>query len=370
LKSEFKILIHWLIISACAGIGPINAQILQDTAALKLIKSGVDSIYNSQFNYAEEVCRKITLSYPGNPVVVMFKGIMIYWENYPLISDSPASKTFEEEMKRCIRICEKHTNPSEEAEFLLANLCARGLLMTFYSDNELRNEVFLITKSTYHYIRGSFDFTSSYPDFLFFTGIYNYYREVYPRVHPVYKPLAFLFPKGSREKGLEDIETAARYSILMKAESFSDLSYINITYENNYQQALYFSKYLYDLYPHNPQYPAEYIKNLLLLKKYDEAENLVIYLSVSERNSYFQSQLSVFKGIIQEKKYHNNNLAQIYYHTAIRQLSKFDAYGNEFTAYAYFGLSRIAESQGDMEHKRIYRKNANKLVDLKKVNFD
>ena len=106
------------------------------------------------------------------------------------------------------------------------------------------------------------------------------------------------------------------------------------------------------------------------MKRYDEAEDLVILLSKSRSNTYCRAQLSVFNGIIQEKKYHNYILAQKYYNTGIRELSVFGAYGNEFTAYAYFGLSRIAEVQGDMDHKRIYRKNAHKLVDLKKINFD
>ena len=264
MKNEFKILIQWLIISACSGIGPINAQILRDTASLRLIKSGIDSIYNLQFSYAEEVYRKIYQTYPGDPVVILFRGIITYWENYPLTPASIARTSFEEDMRRCIELSEKKINPSTEPVYLLANLCARGLLLTFYTDNELGNEVYPLAKSTYRYIRRSFDFTSSFSDFYFFTGIYNYYREVYPRVHPFYKPLAFFFPKGNREKGLEDLEIAAQSSILLKAESFSDLSYINITYENNYQQAIYFSKYLYDLYPRNPEYPEEYIKNLLL----------------------------------------------------------------------------------------------------------
>ena len=63
-----------------------------------------------------------------------------------------------------------------------------------------------------------------YSDFYFFTGVYNYYREAYPEAYPVYKPLALLFPKGSKTKGLEDLLIASKNSIFLKAEAFSFLS--------------------------------------------------------------------------------------------------------------------------------------------------
>jgi hypothetical protein len=354
----------------CFSTAAIDAQILQDTASLNLIKKGADSIYNMQFTYSEEVYRKISKLYPEHPVVILFKGIMTYWENYPLILVSPARAAFEKEMRRCIELCEKNKNLSYESEYLLANLGARGLLLTFYADNDLKNEVFPLAKSTYRYVRRSFDFTSFYPDFFLFTGLYNYYREVYPKVHPVYKSMAFLFPDGNREKGLEDIQKAARSSILLKAESFSYLSYIYISYENNYQQALSFSKYLHELYPFNPEFLTDYIQNLLLMKEYDEAENLIISSATYENNSFYQAQLSVFKGIIQEKKYRDNKLAQQYYIKGIRDIEVFGAYGNEFAAYAYFGMSRISEVYGDKENKKNYHKQAMKLADKKNINFD
>jgi hypothetical protein len=369
-ENRFKIFIISFMLSFCIGTGTLNAQILKDTASLNLIKRGVDSIYNMQFRYSEEVYRKISKLYPDHPVVILFKGIMTYWENYPLLPASYARTSFEAEMRRCIGLCENNANLTYGSEYLLTILCARGLLLTFYTDNDLKNEVFPLAKSTYRYIRRSFDFTSIYPDFYFFTGLYNYYREVYPQIRPVYKALAFLFPSGNREKGLEDIQTSAKSAILMKAESFSYLSYIYLNYESNYQQALYFSKYLHDLYPNNPEYLADYITNLLLIKEYDQAEDLIISSGSNEENSFYKAQVSIFKGIIHEKKYHDNKLARQYYNMGIKAIAVFGDYGNEFEAYAYFGLSRIADASGDKESKKDNRKKAMKLAELKKNNFD
>ena len=211
-------------LSLCVSTAAINAQILQDTASLNLVKKGIDSVYNTHFAYAHEAFRKISQLYPEHPVVILFKGTITYWENYPLLSNSAAASSFEKDMRHCIALCEKNKNSSYMAEFLLANLCARGLLLTFYTDNDRNNDVFPLATSTYTFIKRSFDFTSVYSDFFFFTGLYNYYREVYPKVHPVFKPLIFFFRKGNRVKGLEELQIAAQGSILLKAVSYTHLT--------------------------------------------------------------------------------------------------------------------------------------------------
>ncbi len=354
----------------CFSITAINAQVLQDTASLNLVKNGIDCVYNMEFAKANDAYRKISQMYPEHPVVVLFRGIMTYWENYPVLPTSQEHSSFEKDMLKCIGICEKNKDRTNETEFLLANLCARGMLLSYYSNNNLSNEVFSVAKSTYKYIRRSFDMTSDYSDFYFFTGIYNYFREVYPRVHPVYKPLALLFRKGNRAEGLNQLQIAANNSILLRAESYSDLSYISINFENNYQKASYFSQYLHDLYPDNPEFLAEYIKNLLLIKRYDEAEDLVKSSGLHVSIPYLKAQLSIFNGILQEKKYHDNSLAKQYYTIGVKDISSFGSYGNEFAAYAYFGLSRISGLSGDKDAKKTYHKLAMKLSESKEITFD
>jgi hypothetical protein len=370
MAERLKIFIRFTTLLFSFSTVAINAQILKDTASLNMIKKEVDYIFNLQFDYAVEDCKKINQSYPGHPVVYLLRGLITYWENYPLIPSSPDRVSYENDMRTCIELCEKKSHPADEAEYLLANLCARGMLLLFYADNDLSREVFPLAKSTYHYIRRSFDYPSVYSDFYFFTGLYNYYREAYPDAHPVYKMLAFLFPKGDKAKGLREIQTAAKNSIMLKGESSSFLSDIYISFENNYQQAYVYSKSLHELYPANTQYLAVYIKNLLLVKKYDEAENLIRSSDGEMSNSYFQAQLTIFNGILQEKKYHNNIQAQNYYNKGVSDISVFGDYGNEFAAYAYFGLSRIHDINDDKHNKKTYRKKAIELTNYKNVNFD
>lgn len=359
-----------ILLSFIISAGAINAQILQDTVSLKLINQGIDYVYNMQFRDAGKIYEKINAMYPGHPVVLLFRGMMIYWNNYPLLPGSPASMQFQKYMRDCIELCEKKDDHTARADYLLANLSARGFLLTFYADNNLTSEDFSVAKSTYKYLRRSFGYTSVYPDFLFFTGLYNYYREVYPKIHPLYMPLALLFPRGNREKGLEEIATAARYSILLRGEANYFLSILYLDYENSYEEALNYSRHLIELYPANPEYLALYIQNLLLVRKYDEAESVMKSTVADTMNSYFRAQTAVFNGILQEKKYYNYNRAETFYNTGIKEMSGFGYYGDEYAAYAYFGLSRINDVYDNKYYKKKYRRKANELAVLKKINFD
>jgi hypothetical protein len=365
LISKFPLLFLFALITS---ISPVQSQILKDSASIKLVKKGIDHVYNFQFSSAEKVRQEINKLYPEHPINLLFRGMITYWKNYPLTNTSHERESFVSDMRKCIEICDKNKNKEVEAEMLLVNLCARGFLLLYFTDNDMSFEVFPIASSTYQCIRRSFNFTDSHIDLYFFTGVYNYYREAYPEAHPVYKTLAFLFPKGSKVKGLADLQIVSKKSIILKAESYAFLTDIFLYFENDFQKATFYSKSLHSLYPRNPQYLGTYIKNLLLIRKYDEAEKEILSWDNLD-NPFFQAQLTIFKGIVQEKKYHDLEQAREFYSYGIRHISAFRSFGNEYAAYAYFGLSRISEMNGDLSNKKNFRKLALKLADFKEMDF-
>ncbi len=170
------------------------------------------------------------------------------------------------------------------------------------------------------------------------TGIYNYYREAYPRMNPAYKPLASLFPPGDMVKGLTELVKAAELSIFLKAESYSLLTFIYTGFENDFIKALLYSRTLSQKYPANPYFKALYIKNLLIIKEYDQAENLIKSEGEKSGNTFFDAQLYVFNGILQEKKYRNYEPAQQLYEDAINAITFSGDYGNEYHGVCLSGI--------------------------------
>jgi hypothetical protein len=346
-----------------------NAQILNDTAMLNLLKQGVDFIYNCQFDKATVVYEKIKSRYPEHPIPYLYHGMMTYWEFFPLIPSSPAINSFTSDLLTCMDLCERKRNAVWEAEYLLTELGARGLLLLYYADNGLSMEVFPLASKTYQAVMRSFDFAGTYADFYFFTGLYRYYREAYPEAHPVYKPLALLFRRGDRKKGLNELKLAANYSIFMKAEASSFLTGILISFENNYPAARQYSRALYEQYPGNNYFLACYVKNLLLTKQYDEAESILKQYRNS-LNQYTGMQKNILDGILQEKKYRHLDFAESLYNIAIMKASAIGDFANEYLAYAYYGLSRIAKAKGENRASKTYYKKAMDLAAYKNVNFN
>lgn len=351
------------------GISGTGGQIFSDSASLYLIKDGADKLYNFQFREAEESFHKVSLNYPGHPANLLLSALMKYWRNYPLLQSSQISKGFVNDLELCIELCESKEHQGDDEEYLMVNMCARGMLLLYYSDNGISSDVFKLAATTYPYIRDALDKTSEYADFYVFTGLYNYYREAYPEAYPIYKALAFLFPGGDKKKGLEQLKLAGQNSIVLRAEAYSFLSYILTNFENDYTRSTETSKILYELYPVNPQYKIAYIKNLLLSRKYDEAELVINTKGDGHGNRFYGAQLHICEGILQEKKYFNNKLAVQYYERGLREIASFQNYAREYSAYAYFGLSRISESNDENARKE-YRKKALDLASFKNVNFD
>ncbi len=275
MPGSFKNILRCIGLSLSLGLASVNAQILQDTTTLSLVREDVDYIYNLQFDKAREVYTKIIRIYPKHPIVFLLRGILTYQENYPMLHTSPSRASFEEDMIQCIKLSESNKNPDYEAEYLLANLCASGMLLMYYDDNGLIMEVLPLMTSTYKHLRQAFDLTSFCSDLYYFTGAYNYYRESYPRIYPVYKTFLFLFPSGNMALGINELQTACMNSVVLKAESCALLASIYLNFENKYPESLFYCRMLHEQYPDNGLYLILYIKGLLLMKQYNEAEKLI-----------------------------------------------------------------------------------------------
>jgi hypothetical protein len=370
LKNVLKIQILSGIFLLCLQLNckTLNGQILKDPRSLKLVKEAVDHIYNLHFDEARYACNRINSIYPGHPVVSLLRGMIIYWDNYPLLSSSKAQADFEYQIHACIEKCDKHS-PGNETEFLLAGLCARGISLMFYTDNNLYSRILPLAGSTYRNVRRAFNHTSESSDLYFYTGLYNYYREVYPAAHPLYRPIYFLFPAGDRQKGLRELQTAFEESIFMKAEASSYLSSGYKYFENDFPKAAGFSKTLYRNYPLNYIYRARCIEDLLLSHQYDEAERLLSSGNTIS-NTFYQAQLMIFRAILDEKKYHDMNSAEKGYLEGARAIASYGNYGAAYAAYAWFGLSRISALRNDRQNEKTYRRKALELTDFGQVNFD
>jgi hypothetical protein len=353
------------------GAGTVKAQLLQNPVTYAKIKEGIDDIYNFEFDEAESIYNYLYSKYPNHPVPYLIKGLIIYWQNFPITPDSPQSRVFVKNLEKSFTLADQRFKENEnDAESLLAGLGAVGLLLLYYADNGMSRSVLSLAPQTYRFVMRSFEFTDVYYDFYFITGLYNYYREAYPEAHPVYRPVVVFFPHGDKELGLQELKLASDSSIFLKAESNSFLAGIYLSFELNPLAACHYSKKLVDRYGKNTEFRTDYIKDLLFIKDYIEAEKLLENMPYPSDNGYLQAQIDILKAIILEKKYRNDVKAGRLYWSGIKKAEKYKDFGYEYMAYAYFGLSRISERANELKYAKKYRKTARDMASYENVNFD
>jgi hypothetical protein len=368
-NSAGKILLIFLFLSGFAGKS--DGQVLQDQEVFDKIKKGVVCIYNFQFEEASEISDYIGKKCGNCALSYLFKGMETYWRSFPLTPGSKDAEIFENYLEKAISLSEAKLKVNgSDAENLLSGLGSAGLLLMFYADNGLSGKVLSLAPKTYQWVMKSFDYTKTYKDFYFITGLYNYYREAYATAHPIYKPALIFFPHGNKKAGLAQLKISADSSIFLAAESMTFLAGIYQDFEKDPAKAIIYSKRLKETFPKNHEYKIQYIRDLLVIKKFGEAESLLNGMPYESLNKFYQAQIDVFKGVVQEQKYKNPKAAEQLYWSGINKAEAYGPMGAEYASYGYFGLSRINAAAGNNKNAKQYHKKARELSTYDHVNFD
>ncbi len=343
--------ICWISLQPVLGV-----NLIDDSSTLDQVRIGLNQIYNCDFDSAENTLDYLHESYPSHPVTSFFEGLIYYWKFFPLIPGNPGALEFEEIMEETWQRSRLLKDKGNEIEGVFFELMSRAFIVMYYADNGHSSKAISHLGKIYRDIMSGFDLQEQFNEFLFITGLYNYYREAYPEAHPAYKPAAMFFRKGDKTKGLEMLRSAAEETDFMRAEAALFLSLIYINYESNIDSAVLYASKLYQNYPGNGYFLSKYTEMLLVDKQYEEALELILRLMTVD--GYHKMKGTIFMGLYEEKKMNNAEKSRIYYEEGLRLAEVYDERANHVMAYAYIGLSRYFHNKGDEKQARTYRKKA------------
>ncbi len=346
-------------------------SILSDSVFMLRLKTEVDSIYNFQYKNSEKTYIELEEKHPDHAFTQLFYALMLYWKYFPITPESEYHDEYINRIENAILAAENILDEDKNnTESIFFNLMSRMFIMQYYADNQMSSKVIPHLSRSYKMITSGFDLKEDMTDFYFTTGIYNYYSEAYPKAHPIYKPIAYFFPKGNIELGLQQLEYNWKNGSFLGTESLFFLIYINLNFEANYSAALHYLKPLNDSYPNNPLYISYRIKTLLMLKEYELASEYILKLKqMKTKNDYFLIVSEIYEAVILEKRNHNQTKAATKYAKAVQSLEKYGNYGNAYSSFAFYGLSRIY-SEKDKKKAKEYRKIADDLAVYPHINFD
>jgi tetratricopeptide (TPR) repeat protein len=328
---------------------------LDDPVVTRHIRNGINHIYNLEFDKSDVYLDSLLMRYPNHPSIPFYRGMQVYWANYPVPQGGEISDQFVEYIETSVDLAKELLEKDKmDIEGIFFDLAARSFLVMYYADNGHPAKCFPHLDNVYRQLMKAFELEDQFNEFYFFTGLYNYYIEAYTEAHPIYKPVTLLFKNGDKESGLRSLDYAFRNSNFMRVEASHFLVIIYLGFEHNYQTALSYAKELHSMFPNNAYFLARYIEMLLVNRDFEQARTLSD--SLMTMGPFYKMKALIFLGLYAEGKEKNPEKAKRYFLQGINEAEPFGYYAGYTVAYAYMGMSRYYENWGNDRKAREYYK--------------
>lgn len=341
-----------------------QAQVLTDAQVRTLVQTGLEKMYSYDFKESAETFAKIKAKYPHHPAYYLLMALHTELQYFPL-KDYPAqqknylaylnqSRALAEEM------LEKNEDDTEANFFELAVL---GYLAAFDADNQDFMKAVGVAKKAYSFMKKALVSNEKQHEFLYSSGIYNYYRIEYPETHTLIKPFMFFFADGNKKLGLQQLDLATKKTLFVKHEALIYAGYVYMKYESNPHKALYYNTFLYEKYPENLLFSMQRTDFLVATGKYEEGEEIAQKL-LKQKSVMFQCAGTIFKGLIAEKAHKDDKTAEAYLLKGVK-MPYDERFTKDYHGLAYVALARIAKRAGQANKVKEYAKKAIKMAEYK-----
>ncbi len=353
--SDYSILKRFATILLLLALIPASAQVFKHPELEDLVKRGADHIYNANPDSAYHYIQIVEGEIPDHPVIPLMKAMTLLWANIPTITDS-LFLTMQGHLYNAIELAEKQDPDLEDPEMVFFAMASHGLLAEYYADQNHNLKAVGEANRAYGLMKKGFEIVDTHPEFLFTTGLYNYFREKYPEKHPLYKPLLWFFRSGDIELGLEQLQKACDVSVLTKVEAYVYLSYIYLRYEYKPEKAQQYLGELIEMFPNNMYAKAKFMESLANPEDFQKAPIEVIYALMKHENPYYKLAGNVFLGYFEEVVIKNDAKAEFAYRQGLSYGEQIEDHGEYFKGLGYLGLGRLlAKKQQSEEAQEVLK---------------
>ncbi|MFH1195190.1 MAG: tetratricopeptide repeat protein [bacterium] len=226
-----------------------------------LITAGVYQIYRLEFENAQNTFSTVIKDYPKHPAGKFFDAMIVWWRIMLDLENEQYDEQLEDKLGEVIDFCDeildKDPKNVEALFFKGGSLGFRGRL---YSVRESWLNAALDGKEGLPLVYEAYKNDNSNVDVQLGFGIYNYYAVVIPEKYPFIKPFMALFPKGNKEKGLEQLGNVAWNGKYAKIEARYFLLTSFYQFEQDWAKAKQYAQLLLKDFPNNPAFEKVYAR--------------------------------------------------------------------------------------------------------------
>ncbi|MCS6989704.1 MAG: tetratricopeptide repeat protein [Chloroherpetonaceae bacterium] len=217
------------------------------------VLKGIDYVYNLDFEEADALFDDIVRKDPKSPVGHFFKGMVLWWKMMLDLDDTRYDERFSDYMQTVIDLCDERLEVNDrDLEAMFFKSGALGFRGRLRANRGQWLKAALDGKDALPIVSRIQKVGKGNMDVLFGLGIYDYYAEAIPEQYPAVRPLALMFPKGDKKRGIARLDSCMRFGHYAKVEAIYFLTQIYYVYEKDFAKATEFAKMLHERYPDNP----------------------------------------------------------------------------------------------------------------------
>ncbi|MFB6097984.1 MAG: tetratricopeptide repeat protein [Salinibacter sp.] len=230
-----------------------DASILDNAFVKKTGTKGLDLLYGMQFEKAQAYFDKIDERYPNHPVGPFLKGLNLWWKIMLDLTDTSHDEAFIEQMRtvidRCNALLEENPQHFDAALFKAA---AHGFLARLHSNRSRWWKTIRHGRKAINYVQKVEKVAPKRGDYVFGSGLYDYYVEVLAEEYALSKAITWLLPNGNKKRGLRLLRETATNGRYVKTEAIYFLAKIYYLYEDDFRGSRKWVSKLRERHPNNP----------------------------------------------------------------------------------------------------------------------
>lgn len=274
--------------SVAKAARPRTPSILDDYQFQEQVKKGLGYLYDMDFAGADSVFAEIAARYPDHPVSPFLQALVPWWTIQLEPDDTSEDAAFFRAMDEVLRRSEKRLAADpEDIDAMFFKTGAHAFRGRLHSD---RRNWIKAAKDGQQALKWLREVTKRDPanrDLDFGNGAFNYLADVAPKRYRMLRPFARLFPRGDRQRGMQELERAMAQGRFVQAEAAYTLLQIQYMFEKDYLQSLRYTLWLRQRYPGNSLFHLYEARNLERLGRLRQAS--LVFQDIADRHAKGQS---------------------------------------------------------------------------------
>lgn len=326
-------------------------------------KAAVDSIYNFNFEGAEQRLASWKEKYPDHPLWTLLDGMKFWWEVLSDLEDTSQDEKFFNMMKKANYEAGKLLHrQSNHADGLIIKAIGNGYLARQYANrNEWLTSINYGRKAmnAYQYLK---KVQPKLDDLKLAEGLKLYYTAYLPEEYPIVKTVSWALPDGDKQKGLNLIQRASEDAVFARAEATYFLGNINYNYEKNFDVAVSNFERLQQKYPNNNYYARILTKSYYKQHRYDEGLAFIKQTLARWKRSnlphqkVMQEELWTWQGRILERRGQDERALECYKKAFSRSVELPNTKSRSYYVVSGYLAGKILYNQQNFDEAKAYLK--------------